>query len=102
VRHTEEDRVTEMVHADAPTAPALEDSGDPTIIERMQPLPMHAPPMHAPPTHAPPMHASAPRPVAQRSAPLPGWVLPYIIACLVLVLVGAFVLWTQSRVVGHF
>jgi hypothetical protein len=35
-------------------------------------------------------------------APLPGWVLPYVIAALALALGGAFVLWIQSRVLGHF
>ena len=35
------------------------------------------------------------------SGPIPGWVLPYLIGCIALALVGAFVLWTQARVLGH-
>lgn len=35
------------------------------------------------------------------SGPIPGWVLPYVIGCIALALVGAFVLWTQARVLGH-
>lgn len=35
-------------------------------------------------------------------APLPGWVLPYVIATFALALAGAVVLWIQSRVLGHF
>lgn len=33
---------------------------------------------------------------------LPGWVLPYLLAALALALAGAFVLWTEARVLGHF
>jgi hypothetical protein len=42
------------------------------------------------------------RPAPASSPPLPGWVLPYMIACITLVLVGAFVLWNQARALGHF
>jgi hypothetical protein len=39
---------------------------------------------------------------ARESAPLSGWVVPYVLFCLVLALVGAFVLFSQARVLGHF
>ncbi len=38
----------------------------------------------------------------KRSTSWPGWVLPYLIACVTLVLTGLFVLWTQARILGHF
>jgi hypothetical protein len=34
--------------------------------------------------------------------PLPGWVVPYVIGSIALALVGAFILWTQAHVLGHF
>ncbi|HSO31722.1 MAG TPA: hypothetical protein VLT33_04385 [Labilithrix sp.] len=75
---------------------------------RMEPVsgwPAHRPADLAAP--APPaldrrVAAEAPRPAAPRSARLPGWVLPYLIGCITLLLAGAFVLWTQARVLGHF
>lgn len=41
-------------------------------------------------------------PHATAQVPLSGWVAPYVIGCILLILVGAFLLWNQARVLGHF
>ena len=45
---------------------------------------------------------STARGTSRRATAWPGWVLPYLIACITLVLTGLFVLWTQARILGHF
>lgn len=54
-----------------------------------------------PPSHRAPVPDTARR-ASKRARSWPGWVLPYLIACLTLVLTGLFVLWTQARILGHF
>lgn len=96
----DDDRIiTEVVRGDG--ARPVEDSPEATIIERMRFSPAELEAAQQQQAHGP-AYPEAPRPVAQRSPPLPGWVLPYMMACVTLVLVGAVVLWLQSRIVGHF
>jgi hypothetical protein len=96
----DDDRIiTEVVRGDG--ARPVEDSPEATIIERMRfsPAQLEAAALQANGGQPAPQ---APRPVARRAPPLPGWVLPYLMACLTLLLVGVVVLWLQARVVGHF
>ena len=114
---TNADPVTEVVRPDGtPT----DDSPEATIVERRRPLPTGIPadrpterdlegtvtegietgPVVQP--SRPLASQAAPRPASPGAPPLPRWVLPYMLGCIALLLAGAFVLWTQARVLGHF
>ncbi len=102
-----DDDITQRVRPEG--TPPMEDP-EPTIVERMHLQAQAGPPIDR--RHEefqsvvteriepePSMHAVYDPP---GRPPLPSWVLPYMIACITLTLAGAFVLWTQARILGHF
>lgn len=96
--HTDDDRiVTEVVRAGG-TTPAAEDSPEATLVEPVR----FSPAELAAATAAQASLSHDRRPAAPRSPRLPGWVLPYLIGCIILLSAGAVVLWAQARALGHF
>ena len=104
MRPPDDDQITGVVRADRTERDYRGDEGT-VRIEPGSPWAPPPPPEFAGPAlprSVPVALPEAPRPSAPTALPLPGWVLPYMIGGITLVLVGLHVLWIQARILGHF